>query len=801
LRKYLLIIFVAALMNQPKVTSLFLLLFSFFTTLSQNYTVSGYVTDKRSKETLIGVQVANLKQNVGTTSNGFGFYTLTMKKDSVQLIVRMLGYAPKVLLLYLDKNITYNIELEEATTQIAQVEITAAKQNKVSNDTRIGHIEVPVEQVKELPALFGEKDVFKVIQLLPGVQKGSEGNSGLYVRGGGPDQNLIILDDANVYNAFHLFGFFSVFNGDALKSIELTKGGFPARYGGRLSSVLDMRLKDGDKQKLHGEGGVGIISSRLTLEGPLVKNKSSFLISGRRTYVDLLLQPFLPSDAKGGYYFYDMNVKLNYTLSDKDRLFLSGYFGKDIFYIRFAASPTQRTDASIAWGNKTSTLRWNHVYSPKVFSNLSLIYSLYNFDVTAKETSDNNAFTLKLMSGINDMTLKYDFEIIPGPRHHIRTGLMSTYHVFTPQAVTVKDANINLSNVKKFYATETGLYAEDDYELNSRFKMNGGMRLSSYIVGKENFLKPEPRLNVRYLISPDLSLKAGYSVMNQFLHLLSNTGAGLPTDLWVPSTERVKPQNSKQIAGGIFKDLTYKKEDYAISIEGYYKRSQNVIAYKEGASFVDVLDDPFSAETGNKKTWENQVTSGRATSYGAEFFIQKKQGKFTGWIGYTLSWTSLQFDSLNNGKKFWAKYDRRHDISVVGIYKISEKMTVSAVWVYGTGNAITLPIGSQAAIPHQAPYNTWGGGPGYISSWFIDQYGGRNEFRMAPYHRLDLSLQHHKKLKYWEQTWEVSVYNTYNRANPYFYYIGQSKQDPNKSVLKQVSIFPILPSVSYSFKF
>ncbi len=782
------------------VASFILLLFVAFSQ-AQTFTISGFITDKNSKETLIGVQVANVKQNVGTNSNGFGFYTLTMKKDSVQLIVRILGYAPKVLNFYLDHNITYNIELEEAGKELGQVEISASRQNnKVANDTRVSRIEIPVETVKELPALFGEKDVFKVIQLLPGVQKGGEGNSGLYVRGGGPDQNLIILDDANVYNAFHLFGFFSVFNGDALKSIELTKGGFPARYGGRLSSVLDMRLKDGDKQKFHGEGGVGVISSRLTLEGPLIKNKSSFIISARRTYIDLLIQPFLPNDTKGGYYFYDMNVKLNYTLSDKDRLYLSGYFGRDVFYAKFIATSTSSTKASIAWGNKTSTLRWNHIFGPRIFSNLSAIYSIYNFDVTATETDNKDVFTLKLFSGINDATVKYDFEFLPNPRHHIRAGLMSTYHTFTPQAVTVKDANFNLSNTKKFYALESALYIEDDYEMNSKIKMNAGLRLTNYIVGQTVFTKPEPRLNFRYLIKPDLSFKFGYSTMNQYLHLISNTGAGLPTDLWVPATQLVKPQTSQQIAGGLFKDLEYKEEDYAISLEGYYKLSKNVIAYKEGASFISVLDDPFSSNTGNQKTWESQVTSGNATSYGAELFIQKKAGKFTGWIGYTLSWTSLQFDSLNNGKKFWARYDRRHDISVVGIYKLNDHITLSAVWVYGTGNAITLPIGTQNAIPHQSPYNMWGT-PGSIPAYNIDQYGGRNEFRMAPYHRMDIGVQFHKKLKYWDQTWEVSVYNLYNRANPYFYYIGESKKDPSKTVLKQVSIFPVLPSVTYSFKF
>lgn len=767
---------------------------------AQNFTVSGYITDKKSKETLIGVQVANLKQKTGTNTNGFGFYTLTMKGDSVRLLVRYMGYKPKVIDLLLNRNITLNIELEEAGTELKQVVVNASRNNdRVSNDTKVSHIEIPVEQVRELPALFGEKDVFKVIQLLPGVQKGSEGNSGLYVRGGGPDQNLIILDDATVYNAFHLFGFFSVFNGDALKSIELIKGGFPARYGGRLSSVLDMRLKDGNKQSFHGEGGVGIISSRLTLEGPLKKDKSSFLVSGRRTYVDLLMQPFLPADSKGGYYFYDMNIKFNYTLNDQNRLFLSGYFGKDIFYAKYRESLTSNTSASISWGNKTSTLRWNHIFGPKIFSNLSAIYTLYNFDVIATDKVDKEVFTLKLLSGINDATLKYDFDIIPGPRHHIRTGLISTYHIFTPQAVTIKDVNFNISNIKKYYASESSLYAEDDYEITDKIKINAGIRLTAYVVKHEVFVQPEPRLNFRYQVNPDLSFKFGYSIMNQNLHLLSNTGVGLPTDLWVPSTTRVKPQQSSQIAGGFFKDFQVKNEDFTASIEAYYKQSDGVIAYKEGASFLTVLDDPFNTD-GNQKTWENQVTSGQSTSSGLEFFLQKKKGKFTGWIGYTLSWTTLQFDSLNNGKKFWARYDRRHDVSVVGIYKLSEHLTMSAVWVYGTGNAITLPVGSQVAIPNPSPYGYWGGS-NYVPSWDISQYGGRNEFRMAPYHRLDISLQFHKKLKNHDRTLEFSVYNLYNRANPFFYYIGESSLSPGTQTLKQVSLFPMLPSLTYSFKF
>lgn len=775
------------------VASLLVLLIGYQLSAQTKYTISGYVREAGSQETLPGVAVVNLKTKNGTVTNNYGFYSLTLPSDTVELYVSYVGYKPYQAKFLLKKDTVITIDL--GVVQLNTVEITDQQAERVSEGTQMSTISIPVEQIKTIPALLGEKDVLKVVQLMPGVHAGSEGSSGFYVRGGGADQNLIILDDATVYNAYHLFGFFSIFNGDALKSVELTKGGFPARYGGRLSSVLEMQMKEGNKQEFHGEAGIGLISSRLTLEGPIVKGKSSFLVSGRRTYIDALIYPFLPADSKFGYFFHDFNAKVNYDLNAKNRLFLSGYFGKDKFYAKFNNGIYGSNKASMDWGNATATLRWNHLWTSRLFSNTSFIFTNYTLGIGYEEHYNNDDFTLKYSSGIRDLSVKHDFDFAPGPDHFMKFGVISTYHRFNPSAIVVRSSNAPDNRFKQdiLEAAESGIYFEDDWTMTSRLKVNLGFRLSHFYTQKKNYFRPEPRVAARFMIDENSSVKACFTIMNQYLHLLSNTGVGLPTDLWVPATKNVAPQQSWQVAMGYARDIP--KFKLMITGEAYYKKSSSVLGYKDGASFLLVGD----IESGDQIAWEKNVTSGTGESYGFEALVQKKVGKFTGWIGYTLSWTWLQFDSINFGKKYYARYDRRNDISVVGIYKINENITISATWVFGTGAAITLPQAEYQVNDHDpisgqqvTPQNNW--------NWYVSDYGGKNSFRMAPYHRMDLGIQFHKKMKYWERTFELSAYNLYNRKNPFFYYIGYNSNGTERR-LKQVSLFPLIPSVSWTIKF
>ncbi|MFD1144887.1 TonB-dependent receptor domain-containing protein [Larkinella insperata] len=802
--------------------SLFFLWLSSATIWAQNsgnrYTISGYVREKGSQEALIGVNIYLPGTSTGTTTNTYGFYSLTLPaQDSLALAFSFVGYESVQQTVSLRRNTELNILLTPGRL-LSEVTVTGNRsQEKVSESAQMSSVEIPIDQIKKIPAFLGEKDVLKVLQLMPGVQKGSEGSTGIYVRGGGPDQNLVILDDAVVYNANHLFGFFSVFNGDALKSVELIKGGFPARYGGRLSSVIEMNMKEGNKEKLHGEGGIGLIASRLTLEGPIQKGKSSFLISGRRTYLDVLARPIIRAESNGeamaGYYFYDLNAKVNYDFGRKDKVYLSGYFGRDRFFARETpqAEQSTKTNAGLFWGNGTGTLRWNHLFSEKLFSNASLIFSNYTFQIFADEESsrrngtqlENQLYQLRYNSGIRDFAVKYDLDYYPNPKHAIRFGVQSTYHKFTPSAVVLKDTEAEQfrDEVDAIRVVESGVYAEDTWKPTHRWRVHGGLRLSHFQHKAVNYIRPEPRLSTAFVLKPDFSVKASYALMNQYVHLLSNTGIGLPTDLWVPTTDRIKPQQSQQVAAGFAKDFTKAGslfEGLTLTVEGYYKTMKNIINYREGASFL-LLDNPESA---NEVRWEDNVTAGRGWSYGGEFLLQKKAGRFSGWIGYTLSWTQWQFPELNFGKKFFPRYDRRHDISLVGIYELSPRITLSGTWVYGTGNALTVPLADYPSRPHQPVnnlFNSYYPGGFYPFSRPANDYGEKNSFRAEAYHRMDFGIQFHKKKRHHERTWEFSVYNLYNRRNPFFYSLQNN--DQGQVVLKRYSVFPIVPSFSYNFKF
>ena len=789
-------------------------------TVAQNtkITISGSVKEAGSGELLPGVSVFVQGLKIGTQTNNYGFYSITLNASEVPtLVFSFVGYKQNVQKIQSLQSQKLNIELIPENRQLDEVKVFAdsPQQQKVSETVQMSQVSIPVQQIKELPAFMGEKDVLKVIQLMPGVQKGSEGNVGIYVRGGGADQNLLILDDAPVYNAYHLFGFFSVFNGDALKSVELTKGGFPARYGGRLSSVIEMQMKDGNKEKLQVEGGIGLISSRLVVQGPISKNhRSSFLVSGRRTYADIPAALFIPAQNAGSsYYFYDLNAKLNYDFNNTNRLFLSGYFGRDKGVV--ADVQTNRTNnAGLNWGNATGTLRWNHIFNEKLFSNVSLIHSAYQFQTFienkgASISTNTSVYNLSYNSSIKDFGAKVDFDFYPNTQHSIKFGGQVTSHRFTPSALVVADSALNTIKESAVIidAVESGIYAEDTYRPFSNLRINLGLRFSSFTTSTVSYTNPEPRISMALTLPHDFAIKASYAKMNQYIHLLSNSGVGLPTDLWVPSTAAVKPERSQQIAFGLAKDLPEK--GLAITLEGYYKKMENIIAYKEGSTFATLsIDGPqgLAQSQVNVVPFEDKVTAGQGWAYGGEFLIQRKTGRLTGWVGYTLSWIRHQFDELNFGNEFWAKYDRRHDASVVGIYQLKPNITLSATWVYGTGNAITLPDATYRSGYKIAGVDQAGVAAINYRGEFreLPDYGERNSYRAAAYHRLDASIQFRKKMKRHERTWEFSVYNLYNRRNPYFYDF-KSVNNPATGIttktLNQYSIFTLLPAISYSFKF
>ncbi|MFN5705013.1 MAG: TonB-dependent receptor [bacterium] len=764
----------------------FLIHISTFAQKSQKV-ISGFIKEKGSRENLIAATVYIAETQQATLSNNYGYYSISTNRDSITLIVSSVGYQKQAFTIVLKNDVVQDFELV-SNNNIAEVVVTDSKENLISQDQQMSIVRVPIEQIQQIPGLLGEKDVLKVLQLLPGVQKGSEGNSGLYVRGGGPDQNLIILDDAPVYNAFHLFGFYSLFNGDALKSVELTKGGFPARFGGRLSSVLEMNMKDGDKEKFRAEYGIGLISSRFTVQGPLKENKSSFLLSGRRTYIDALIYPLLPEESKGGYYFYDFNAKANIEIDKKNTIYLSGYFGRDKFY----ASSNFNDYSSrfgLYWGNGTGTIRWNRVINSKLFSNTSFIYSLYRFNISIKEKFNGDEFEIRLYSGIRDLSIKQDFDYALNNKHLIKAGVFIQQHRFTPSATTIKNSEFpeeDEESIETIDALENAAYIEDRYQITPRLNSNIGLRFSHFLQNSKNYVGLEPRLGFSYQLKTDLALKASYAIMNQYIHLLSSTGVGLPTDLWVPATDLVRPQRSNQVAIGVAKDFIPQKIN--ISIEAYYKHMNNVIAYKDGASFLTV-DEPGSED---KIKWDENVTSGQGWSYGMEFLLKHDGNRFSGWLGYTLSWTELQFDAINFGKKYFARYDRRHDLSLVVIHKVSKDITFTTTWVYGTGNAITLPKSEYiAVVPGQGQQGSYNN--------YVSDYGAKNGFRMEAYHRMDMGIQFHKQLKRSTRIFEISVYNLYNRKNPYFYYIGYD--DSGNRKLRKINLFPMLPSISWTYKF
>ena len=783
-------------------------------TFAQKRTISGYVMDAASKETLIGATIFDKNSGKGCATNSYGFYTLTLNQGQVDLQVSYVGYTQQSRALDLKENLSLNFMLETNTT-LDEVVVEGTRATVSARNPQMSVVELPVQQIKSIPTLFGEADVLKAIQLLPGVQNGSEGSAGMYVRGGGPDENLLLLDGVPVYNVNHMLGFFSVFNPDALKNVTLYKGSFPAHFGGRLSSVVDIRMKEGDMQKYHGNASIGLISSKFNFEGPIVKDKLSFNLSYRRTYGDLLIKPALwiaswstPEISKlsVGYYFYDFNAKLNWKISDKDRLYLSFYTGDDAIYFGvknkdFMSDSTQythRIKLNWKWGNKVAALRWNHVVSQKLFMDASVNYTQYRHNLGMNLTEEDtylptntvskNVFDMVYKSGINDLTAKVDFDYSPLPNHEIRFGGNYTYHIFRPEVQSIQMSESQQSLVDtvtgspNVYAHETALYAEDNMTLGDIFRMNLGVHYSTFTVEGKTYQSVQPRVSTSLMLASNLSLKAGYAYMTQYVHLLSNSSLSLPTDLWVPVTAKIVPMNAHQWSVGAFYELP---RLFDISVEGYYKTMDNLLEYKDGASFF-----------GSSERWDEKVCMGKGWAYGVELLVQRSFGKTTGWIGYTWAHAKRQFDRegqiINNGKVFPAKYDRRHDISVTVQHKFSDSFDLSGTWVFSSGNCGTLGTQVYEGLP-----NDWG------EFQHINALE-RNNFRMGNYHRLDLGANLHFPLNPGLLTLNFSVYNVYNHNNPFLVYTDyvydESTQQAEKKLM-QVSIFPIIPSFSLSYKF
>jgi len=785
-----------------KIISCAIILFMMSSLFAQDkFTISGYLKDKADGEALIGATIYVKEIKSGTVANIYGFYSLTLPKGKYTITTSSLGYAPIIHSIDLTENIKLSLELENLAQSIETFTITAEKEQQNVDEAEMSTVTMDMETVKKIPALFGEVDILKTIQLLPGIQSGGEGTTGFFVRGGSSDQNLILLDEAPVYNPSHFLGFFSVFNQDAIKDLKIYKGGIPARYGGRLSSLLDIHMKEGNTKKMSVSGGLGIISSRLTVEGPIKKNKSSFIISARRTYADLFLK--LSKDTninQNQLYFYDLNAKVNYQINENNRIFLSGYFGRDVFNFS--------KEFAMNWGNKTGTLRWNHLFNDKLFSNFTLIYSNFDYNLGVPEGVQAFEWTSKII----DKSVKADFTFYASPKNTVRFGIGTIHHTFKPGAIISKGKSIfNDFILPNKYAFEHSAYISNEQSLSSKIKLHYGLRASlfqnigtdtsytfntsdplKYMVKDtitnesgtfNNYANLEPRLSIRYLLNEKSSIKATYNRMTQYLHQANNSTSSSPLSIWFPSSKIVKPQLVDQIALGYFRN--FKKNTFETSLELYYKDMQNAIDFRDHAELL------------LNQYLEGELRFGKAYSYGAEILLKKQKGVFTGWIGYTYSETKREVPEINSGKAYFAPYDRTHDISVVASYDLSERINISGNWVYSTGQAITVPTGRFEYKGNVVPV-----------------FSDRNSERMPAFHRMDLSLtwygkkwsekperKNGKKRWKYESNWNFSLYNVYMRKNAFSIAFKQNEDDPTKTEAIKTYFFKIIPSVSYNFKF
>lgn len=751
---------------------------------TDRFTISGTIKDSKTGEELIGATViVKDTSGIGAVTNAYGFYSLTMPASKNKIAVRYLGFDEYNVTLDSAKNQTIDVSLVPTGTQLKEVEIKATKTDENITTAEVSAIKLDIKQLEKIPVLFGEKDLLKTIQLLPGVQSAAEGNSGFYVRGSSSDQNLVLLDEATVYNASHLLGFFSVFNNDAIKDAVLYKGNMPAEYGGRAASVLDIKMKEGNNQEYVIGGGIGLISSRLNIEGPIVKDKGSFIVTGRRTYGDLFLKLSKNEQLKKSIlYFYDINAKLNYRLSKRDRLFVSGYFGQDKFGFRDIFT--------ISYGNATATMRWNHIFSDKLFSNASFIYNEFNYTIGISVAG------IDVKSQIRDFTLKEDLDFYLNSKNKFKFGFVSTFHTIVPGQVISQDtARIGNISLARNYGWENALYAQHEVSLWNKVNINYGVRLSVFSQtgpGKyfkypneeqidtfqlslgqfgRTYVNPEPRLSISYNFYPKMSFKAAYSRNVQNVHQLSNTTTSFPTDRWVLTTNNIKPQIVDQVSAGYF--VNFYKDMFELSLEGYYKWMQNQIDYKNGAQLRA------------NETVENQLLFGVGRSYGAEFFFKKKTGKFTGWLSYTYSKSERKFTEINRNTWFPSRFDRTHYLSIVLMYDITPRINVSATWVYYTGVAVTYPIGKYV-----------------LNGQVVPLYGDRNQDRFPAYHRLDIGATFVlKKRKTYEHDLNISVYNTYAYKNAYSIEPLVVDYETGTNYSEKTYLFRVVPSITYNFKF
>ena len=768
---------------------IFLIVILFFTGLTvnaqQKFTISGTISSKAKGETVIAATIR--VGNASTISNDYGFYSITLAKGDYTLEATAVGLQPFSEKINVDRDIVLNISLEDIVRDLDEVVVSSNSRNRSLASPQMGVEKLSTKDIRYVPVLLGERDILKVVQLLPGVKSAGDGNSGFFVRGGAADQNLILLDEAPVYNASHLLGFFSTFNSDAIKDMTMYKAGMPAQYGGRLSSVLDIKMNEGNNQAYNVSGGIGLISTKLNVEGPIQKNRSSFLVTGRRTYVDAFLKLSKDSTVNSNNLsFYDFNAKANYILGKKDRLYLSGYFGRDQLGVG--------STFGLAWGNGTGTVRWNHIFGPKLFSNTSLIYSNYNYKISIR----SGATDFDIFSQIRDWNLKKELQWYLDSRNSMRFGVNAIFHTIRPGEVTATAASsINSSNLQRRYSLENATYVTNTWKASNKINLTYGARLTAFsILGKgdyyavdadgvvmdtfsykkgevvKTYFNVEPRLAMSYQLSPVSSIKTSYVRNVQNLHLISNSTTASPTDKWLASTNIIKPEISDQVSLGYYRN--FGGNLYELNVEAYYKTMQNQVDYKDGADIYI-----------NSDAIETQLLFGKGRAYGIEWLFKKKLGKFSGWVSYTLSKTERKINGINNNNWYNARQDRTHDIAVVGIYQLSKKWTLSANWIYYTGSAVTFPAGKYR-IDDQTVY----------------YYTERNGYRMPAYHRLDIGATWILKQKRkFSSELTISLYNAYGRENAYTIEFRDNKDDPDKTEAVQTALFKYIPSVSYNFKF
>lgn len=766
--------------------------------LSAQVRVNGYVYDAQNKETLIGASFYNPVTKTGTTSNNYGFYSLSLAKGQSNIVVSYVGFDKQLLQLNLTKDTTINIYLQASSTLKEVVITDKSVEKQFVKESTIGKITLSPESIIAIPTLAGESDLLKALQMLPGVKSGTEGTTGLYVRGGNVDQNLYLVDGIPIYNPNHLMGFISTFNTNAIKSINFYKGSFPSQYGQRVSSVVDTRMKDGNNQQIKGEASIGLLSAHLDVEGPIVKDKTTFSFSGRRTYLDLLLKPLLgyennqnDQDMDFGYHFSDINMKITHRFSQKSLLTASIYWGEDKFNLTYKENDDKteqgKMNNTVKWGNTIATLNWAQEISNRLFSNLSLSYNLYRSTITASSdytTKQSNQatttykFQYDFLSSIEDWTIKNDYNLYLNSLNYVTFGVNYTYHTYRPEQSSAMDIENSTPNNyfntnKKIFGNEAVAYIEDEITINEKLLTTAGVHYTLFNVQGKTYHSLEPRLSVRYSISDDLSLKAGYATMSQYIHLLANGIISSPTDLWVPITKNIAPISSNQVSLGLFYQLNNVAN---LSIEGYYKKLNNVIDYKDGVSTFNSSED-----------WEEKVAQGKGESYGFEILAKKDKGNDVGWLSYTLSWSYRQFPNgeINAGQRFFDRYDSRHQINIVYTHKFGKRIDLTMCWVFNSGSRTSVPIASYYAPIDQSE-----------NVRLVQVYGQRNNFKMPSYHRLDISLNFHKQTKHGQRIWSINIYNAYNRKNAFLVYTSNK---PN--TLKAISIMPLIPTVSYTYKF